>query len=92
MEVTNREIDILTKTLKNNRKYWDTRLLEAMWAYRTTWKTITGFTPYELVVANMKVFSLMSTGYYFHSFQICLRRWVLAIYIEDIEKIVIGKG
>jgi hypothetical protein len=24
-------------------------LLEAMWAYRTTWRNTTGFTPYELV-------------------------------------------
>jgi hypothetical protein len=30
-------------------KDWDHRLLEALWAYITTWRTTTGCTPYELV-------------------------------------------
>jgi hypothetical protein len=40
---------ILTKTVKENRKDWSKRLLEALWAYRTTWRNTTGFSPYELV-------------------------------------------
>eukprot|EP00253_Pinus_taeda_P028240 PITA_28240 len=33
----------------NGRKDWADRLVEATWAYNTTWKTTTSFTPYELV-------------------------------------------
>lgn len=31
-----------------HKKDWANRLLEADWAYITTWKTTTGFTPFEL--------------------------------------------
>eukprot|EP00253_Pinus_taeda_P003522 PITA_03522 len=50
VEVTNRALEgILTKVISNIRKDWANRLVEANWAYNTTWKTITSFTPYELV-------------------------------------------
>lgn len=50
VEVTNREIEeILTKTVQLHKKDWSSRLPEAVWAYRTTWKTTTGFTPFELL-------------------------------------------
>eukprot|EP00253_Pinus_taeda_P014947 PITA_14947 len=50
VEVTNRALEgILTKVVSSNRKDWANRLVEATWAYNTTWKTTTGFTPYELV-------------------------------------------
>ena len=50
MEATNRALEgILTKVVSNNRKDWADRLVEATWAYNTTWKTTTGFTPYDLV-------------------------------------------
>lgn len=39
----------MTKTVQIHRKDWSIRLTEAVWAYRTTWKTTTGFTPFELV-------------------------------------------
>ena len=49
-EVTNREIDaILTKIVQLHKKDWSSRLNEAAWAYRTTQKTTTGFTPFQLV-------------------------------------------
>lgn len=49
-EITNREIEsILTKTITLNCKDWSNRLFEAVWAYRTTWKTTTRFTPFEMV-------------------------------------------
>eukprot|EP00253_Pinus_taeda_P021802 PITA_21802 len=49
VEVTNRALEgILTKVM-SSRKEWADRLVEATWAYNTTWKTTTGFTPYELV-------------------------------------------
>eukprot|EP00253_Pinus_taeda_P009865 PITA_09865 len=50
VDVTNRALEgIPTKVVSNIRKDWADRLVEATWAYNTTWKTITGCTPYELV-------------------------------------------
>eukprot|EP00253_Pinus_taeda_P023992 PITA_23992 len=48
VEVTNRALEeILTKVVSGNRKDWTNRLVEATWAYNTTWKTTTG-TPDQL--------------------------------------------
>jgi len=41
--------NILTKVVSNNIKDWVDRPVEATWAYNTTWKTTTRFTPFELV-------------------------------------------
>ena len=49
---------ILTKVISNNRKDWVDRLVEATWAYNTTWKTTTGFTPYELVYRKKALLSI----------------------------------
>ena len=49
-EVSNREIKlILEKTVSGNRKDWASKLDEALWAYRTAFKTPIGTTPYWLV-------------------------------------------
>jgi hypothetical protein len=57
VESTNKVIEaILTKTVKENRKDWSQRLPEALWAYRTTWRNTTGFSPYELVYGKSVVF------------------------------------
>lgn len=50
VEVTNRDLEaILTKIVALYKKDWSNRLPKAIWAYRTTWKTTTGFTPFEMV-------------------------------------------
>eukprot|EP00253_Pinus_taeda_P013450 PITA_13450 len=59
VEVTNRALEeILTKVVSNSRKDWEDRLVEATWAYNTTWKTTTGFTPYELVYGKKVLLSI----------------------------------
>lgn len=39
----------MIKTMATHRKDQVIKLLEAIWTYNVTWKSITGFTPYELV-------------------------------------------
>jgi hypothetical protein len=56
VEVTNRVLEtILTKTVQHHHKDWADRLPEALWAYKTTWRNTTGFTPYELVYGKRVV-------------------------------------
>jgi hypothetical protein len=40
---------ILTKTIAGSATDWDDKLWGALWAYRTTYKVITQFTPFQLV-------------------------------------------
>ena len=59
VEVTSRALGgILTKVVSKSRKDWANRLAEATWAYNITWKTTTGFTPYELVYWKKALLSI----------------------------------
>lgn len=50
VEVSNREIKfILEKTVARTRKDWSAKIDDALWAYRTAFKTPIGITSYRLV-------------------------------------------
>ena len=40
---------ILKKLVNENRTNWDEKLYSTLWAFRTSYKVATGFTPFKLV-------------------------------------------
>ena len=50
VEVSNREIkSIMEKTINSSRKDWSKKIEDALWAYRTAFKTPLGMSPFRLV-------------------------------------------
>ena len=57
VEVLNKEIkSILEKIVNSSKKDWAKKIDDALWAYRTTFKTSLGMSPFRLVFG--KVFHL----------------------------------
>nr|GEY26463.1 reverse transcriptase domain-containing protein [Tanacetum cinerariifolium] len=53
VEVSNRSLKrILERIVGENRASWSDKLDDALWAFRATFKTLIGFTPYKLVYGN----------------------------------------
>ncbi|GJW50303.1 reverse transcriptase domain-containing protein [Tanacetum coccineum] len=50
VKITNQAINhILEKTIRNNRKGWSYKLDDALWAFRTAFKTRLGTTPFRII-------------------------------------------
>nr|GEX18314.1 reverse transcriptase domain-containing protein [Tanacetum cinerariifolium] len=63
VELTNRGLKrILERTIGQNRASWLDKLDDALWAFRTAYKTPIGCTPYKLVYGKQTNFNLFVAG------------------------------
>ncbi|GJZ01280.1 reverse transcriptase domain-containing protein [Tanacetum coccineum] len=59
VEVTNRGLKrILERTVGENRASWSDKLDDALWAFRTAYKTLIGCTPYKLTAGDHRKLQL----------------------------------
>ena len=60
-------VNILKKTINENQKNWDSKLIFSLWAIRMTTRIFTGKSPYELVYGTQALFptQLARTVVYF---------------------------
>jgi len=49
--------NILTKIVASHHQDWAQKIPEALWAYRTTWRNTTGFSPFELFYGKSSLVS-----------------------------------
>lgn len=62
VEVINRALENnLTKVVSNRRIDCVDKLVEATWAYNTTWKMTIRFTPFDMIYSNKAMFSIEFT-------------------------------
>nr|GFA17706.1 reverse transcriptase domain-containing protein [Tanacetum cinerariifolium] len=55
VEVTNRGLKrILERTVGENRALWSDKLEDALWEFRTAFKTLVGYTPYRIIPERLK--------------------------------------
>ena len=59
VEVVNKSLkSILQRTIAQSKNNWHIMLYLSLWAYRTTVKTATGFSPYQLVHGVESIFPI----------------------------------
>lgn len=63
-----------------NRKNWEEKLKDALWAYKIMWKDTTGFTPYQLVYGKEVMFPI---EFQIHTFKLAAD---LQIDLEQAQK------
>ncbi|GJX51821.1 reverse transcriptase domain-containing protein, partial [Tanacetum coccineum] len=88
VEVTNRRLKrILERTVGENRASWSDKLDDALWAFRTAYKTPIGCTPYKLVYGkscHLPV-ELEHKAYWALSMQISISKPQVRIYQKSQE-------
>jgi hypothetical protein len=59
VESTNKVLEaILTNTVSKNRQNWAYEIPNTLWAYRTTWRNTTSYSPYHLVYGKEPIFPI----------------------------------